>query len=182
MSSSYPPPFHPATPPDAADSSDDTIEILPFASVTGQPVPVGRRPILLAVDDSSTVRAVIEFSFARIGVPVVSFGDGLAAIRALLEGRIPVPDLVLLDIGLPRMDGYEVAGILRTNAAFANTPILMLSGRDGLFDRVRSKMVGARGFISKPFRVRELVAIVSDHLGLPVPEGVAPSREPGSGG
>jgi DNA-binding response OmpR family regulator len=125
--------------------------------------------LILAVDDSPTVRTVIEYAFARLGIQVISFSDGLSAIRALLERRVPVPDIVLLDIGLPRMDGFEFAGILRSHPAFAELPIVMLSSRDGVIDRMRSKVVGARGHISKPFRVAELVATVCEYLGIPVP-------------
>jgi CheY-like chemotaxis protein len=126
----------------------------------------GRQRLILAIDDSATVRAVIEYSFSRIGVAVAAFPDGIAALQALTEGRTPVPDLVLLDIGLPHMDGYAVATILRTNPALALTPIVMLSGRDGLMDRMRSRMVGARGFIAKPFRTSALIAIVCEYLGI----------------
>lgn len=125
-----------------------------------------RSPLVMVIDDSPAIRTIVEHTFARVGVQVVSFPDGLAAIGALVERRVPAPDLVLLDIDLPRLDGYEVAAILRTNAAFADVPILMLSGRDGLMDRVRSKMVGAGAFIAKPFRPAELVAIVGERLGI----------------
>jgi DNA-binding response OmpR family regulator len=98
---------------------------------------------------------------------VATFADGLSALRALMGGQVPVPDLVLLDISLPGFDGYQVAGILRTNDAFADTPIVMLSGRDGIVDRVRTKLIGARGFIRKPFRTGEFVATMREYLGLP---------------
>jgi DNA-binding response OmpR family regulator len=130
--------------------------------------PDSARPrLVLAIDDSSTVRTIIEYSLARIGVRVASFADGLSALRALMGGQVPVPDLVLLDISLPGFDGYQVAGVLRSNDAFADTPIVMLSGRDGIVDRVRSKLIGARGFMRKPFRTGEFVAAMREYLGLP---------------
>lgn len=125
-----------------------------------------RPPLVLAIDDSPAVRTIVEYILARAGLRVVTFPDGLEAIRALAEQRLAVPDLVLLDIGLPRLDGYEVAAVLRTNEAFARVPILMLSGRDGIVDRVRSRMVGAATFVAKPFRPQQLVALVCDHLGI----------------
>lgn len=124
-----------------------------------------RSPLILAIDDSPAIRTIVEYSFARAGVRVVTFPDGLEAIRALAERRIAVPDLVLLDIGLPRLDGYEVAAVLRTNEAFAETPIIMLSGRDGIVDRVRSRIVGATTFIAKPFRPKDLVTVACGYLG-----------------
>ncbi len=129
---------------------------------------------IMVIDDSLAVRKVIEASFARIGLPVSAYPDGIAAIQALSRGEVEVPDLVLLDIELPKMDGYQVAGILRNNDAFRNTIVIMLTSHDGMVDRVRSRIVGARDFISKPFRVSHVVSIVRTHLRLPSPDG--PSR------
>jgi twitching motility two-component system response regulator PilG len=126
---------------------------------------------IMVIDDSLAVRKVIEASFARIGLPVSSYPDGIAAIQALSRGEVEVPDLVLLDIGLPKMDGYQVAGILRNNDAFRNTIVIMLTSHDGMVDRVRSRMVGARDFISKPFRVSHVISTVRTHLRLPSPDG-----------
>ncbi len=122
-------------------------------------------PSVMLIDDSHAVRVVIEASFRRVGMPVASFPDGLAAIQALTKGEAAVPDVLLLDIGLPKMDGYEVARILRTNEAFKETKIIMLTGRGGMIDRFRSKMVGARDFIEKPFRVSHVVNVVRGYLG-----------------
>ncbi len=125
-----------------------------------------RPPLLMVIDDSPAIRTIVEHTFARVGVQVASFADGLEAIAALADGKACVPDLVLLDIELPQLDGFAVAAVLRTNAAFADVPIVMLSGRDGLVDRVHSKIVGARTFVSKPFRASELVSIVAEQLGV----------------
>lgn len=127
-----------------------------------------RAPLLMVIDDSPAIRTIVEHTFARVGVKVAGFADGLAAIAALVDGQVCVPDLVLLDVDLPRLDGYEVAAVLRTNAAFAEVPIVMLSGRASLVDRVHSKMVGARTFVAKPFRPSELVAVVAAQLGIPL--------------
>jgi DNA-binding response OmpR family regulator len=131
------------------------------------------RPIML-IDDSRAVRVVIEASFRRAGMPVMVYTDGISAITALTTGEATVPEVLLLDIGLPKMDGYEVARILRTNAAFKNTTIIMLTGRGGVIDRVRSRMVGARDFIEKPFRVSHVVNVVRGYLGLPTSHTVEP--------
>ncbi|HZC78629.1 MAG TPA: response regulator [Ktedonobacterales bacterium] len=124
-------------------------------------------PTIMVIDDSLAVRRVVEASFSRIGIPTTSFPDGLSAISALTKGEVTVPSLLLLDIVMPKMEGYEVARILRTNQAFENTIIVMLTGREGVIDRLRSKMVGARDYIKKPFRVSQLVETVCGHLGLP---------------
>lgn len=122
---------------------------------------------VMVIDDSMTVRAVIEASLRRNGFSVTSFGDGLQAMGALARGEVPVPDVLLLDIGLPKMDGYEVAKILRAKADFNQTVVVMLTGHDGVFDRIRSKMVGASAFITKPFRVHYVVEVVRQYVRRP---------------
>ena len=92
------------------------------------------------------------------------------AIQALAKREVAVPDLLLLDIGLPKMTGYEVAHILRGNPAFADMILVMLSGHDGMINRVHSRLVGAKDFISKPFRVSEVVKTVCTLLQIPFPQ------------
>ena len=119
---------------------------------------------IMVIDDSMTVRTVIEATLRRDGYQVSSFTDGLAAMAAMARGEVDVPDLLLLDIGLPKMDGYEVARILRGKADFGQTVIVMLTARDGIIDRFRSKIVGASAFISKPFKVDFVRAIVRQYI------------------
>jgi twitching motility two-component system response regulator PilG len=168
MSSMLPPGDQPVAPSAAATG---------LLSMPGAPWANGQHSgprSIMVIDDSLAVRKVIEASFARIGLPVSAYPDGIAAIQALSRGEVEVPDLVLLDIELPKMDGYQVAGILRNNDAFRNTIVIMLTSHDGMVDRVRSRMVGARDFISKPFRVSHVISTVRTHLRLPSPDG--PSR------
>jgi DNA-binding response OmpR family regulator len=124
----------------------------------------------MVIDDSAAVRKVVEAVFMRVGMDAISFPDGMTALNALTNGLTPVPDVLLLDIGLPKMDGYELARILRSNPGFAETPIVMLTGRDGVLDRMRSKLVGARDYIHKPFRMAELVERVCLQLHIAVPD------------
>ena len=138
--------------------------------------PTREMPPVMVIDDSYTVRRVIEASFSRVGVPIISYPDGITALHALLHHETPTPDLILLDIGLPKMNGYEVAQLLRQHPEFENTKIIMMTGRDGVVDRMRSKLVGARDFIGKPFKTGDLVARVCKHLGIAIP-GVT-SRRP----
>jgi twitching motility two-component system response regulator PilG len=125
------------------------------------------RPLVMAIDDSPIIRTIIEYTLARVGVRIVTFADGMSAMRALQEQQAPVPDLLLLDIGLPRMNGYEVANLLRS--VYRDLPIIMLSGHDGLLDKVRGRLAGAHDFIGKPFKPSELAALVCKRLGLDTP-------------
>ena len=123
--------------------------------------------LVMIIDDSLTVRKIMETSLKREGFASVSYPDGIEALRALSERRHPVPDLVLLDIGLPKMDGYEVARHLNTKQQFGNTPIVMISKRDGVIDRLKGRLAGAKDYITKPFKTQEVMTIVHSHLNTP---------------
>jgi twitching motility two-component system response regulator PilG len=140
---------------------------------------VSTTPTIMVIDDSPSVRTIVQASFARVGIPTIAFPDGIEALKALSSQEVPAPDLVLLDIGLPKMDGYEVAQILRSNGGLERTPIIMLTARDHVIDRLRSRMVGARDFIGKPFRVSQLVRQVCEVLQYPLPP--APQTVPPQG-
>jgi twitching motility two-component system response regulator PilG len=122
--------------------------------------------LVMIIDDSLTVRKIMETSLKREGFASVSYPDGIEALRALSEG-LQIPDLVLLDIGLPKMDGYEVARHLKTKQQFGNTPIVMISQRDGMIDRLKGRLAGAKDYITKPFKTQEVMTIVHSHLSSP---------------
>ena len=137
-------------------------------------------PTLMVIDDSPSIRTIIQAAFARVGIPVLGYADGITAIAALTRDEVPVPALVLLDIGMPKMNGYEVASILRTTYRPDTMQIVMLTAHDGPWNRVHSKWVGASKFIAKPFRVSEVVRIVCELLGYPLPHTrSAPAVVPG---
>ena len=93
--------------------------------------------LVMIIDDSLTVRKIVETSLRREGFDSVSYCDGIEALRAITEQRMKrIPDLVILDIGLPKMDGYEFARRLRTKPQFNNTVIVMLTSRDRVIDRL----------------------------------------------
>src|SRR5258708_11279459 len=124
--------------------------------------------LVMVIDDSNTVRKIIETCLGREGFEVKGFSDGVDAIRWLAEPDARVPDLVVLDIGLPKMDGYEIARRLKTKPQFANTIIVMLSRRDGVLDRLKGRLAGAREYITKPFKTQEIVALIESYLGIPL--------------
>ena len=101
--------------------------------------------LVMIVDDSPTVRKIIETSLRREGFESVSYSDGIEALRAITEQRMRhIPDLVILDIGLPKMDGYEFARRLKTKPQFNNTVIVMLTSRDRVIDRLKGRLAGAK--------------------------------------
>ena len=118
-------------------------------------------PIILIVDDSPTVRKIVQLTLQRDGMNVIAANDGLGALAAVSDY---LPDLILLDINLPHMDGYHICQIIRKNPDFRDTPIIMLSGRDGIFDRMRGRMAGSNEYLTKPFDSNDLVQTVRRHL------------------
>jgi DNA-binding response OmpR family regulator len=126
--------------------------------------------LVMVIDDSTTVRKIIETCLGRQGFQVLGFPDGVEAMRWLMEPTSRVPDLVLLDIGLPKMDGYEVARRLKTKPQFSNTVIIMLSRRDGMIDRLKGRLAGAKDYITKPFKTQDIISVTESYLGgIPAP-------------
>ncbi|HEY7832411.1 MAG TPA: response regulator [Ktedonobacterales bacterium] len=121
------------------------------------------RPVMV-IDDSVTIRAVVDAGLRRAGYRVSAYADGLAAMGALARGEVEVPDLVLVDLDLPRMDGYEVTRILRGKPEFAGTHFIILTCYDGAWNRLRARLAGATEFIVKPFHMAYLVATVRRYV------------------
>ena len=120
-----------------------------------------KRPLILAVDDSKTVQKMISTVLEKEAYRVIQAEDGLGAIAKLDEA---MPNLILLDITMPRMDGYQVCKVITGNDATKHIPVIMLSGKDGFFDKVRGKMVGASNYITKPFDPAELARTIGKFL------------------
>jgi len=121
-------------------------------------------PVVLVVDDSPTVRKIVQLTLQRERIEVVTASDGLSALAAVADAQ---PDLILLDIMLPRMDGYNICHVVRRSMAYHDLPIIMLSGKDGLFDKMRGKLAGSTEYITKPFDSSELVQTVKRYLDTP---------------
>lgn len=131
--------------------------------------------VVLIVDDSATVRKIVQLTLQREGITVITASDGLGALAAVSDYQ---PDLILLDIILPHMDGYHICQIIRKNPDFRDTPIIMLSGRDGIFDKMRGRLAGSTEYLTKPFDSQELVSTVRRHLAS-VPRRIRPNATPG---
>ncbi|GAB0147710.1 response regulator [Marichromatium gracile] len=124
---------------------------------------------ILVIDDSKTIRRTAENLLAKAGCEVMVAADGFEALGKIVSFR---PDLVFVDIMMPRLDGYHTCALIKGNAALRHTPVVMLSSKDGLFDRAKGRLVGAQLYLSKPFTGEELLAAVRDNLGR------APERSP----
>lgn len=124
--------------------------------------------LVMIIDDSETVRRIVEASLRREGFQSVSYNDGFEALRAIAEQKLPgIPGLIILDIGLPKMNGYEFARRVKTKPQFENTVIIMLTNRDGVIDRLKGRLAGAKEYITKPFRTQELMSTVHTYLNVP---------------
>jgi twitching motility two-component system response regulator PilG len=131
---------------------------------TGLQMAVSRleeRRLLMAVDDSLTLRRILGIMLERHGYRVLTASDGMQALALLNEHT---PDLILLDITMPRMDGYQVCKVIKQNPYTKHIPVVMLSGNDGFFDKVKGKLAGATDYITKPFEEAPLAASVQKHL------------------
>jgi CheY-like chemotaxis protein len=116
---------------------------------------------ILVVDDSPTVRKLISGKLEKCGHTVYCAEDG---VQAMGELSSMVPDLILLDINMPRMDGYQVCKLIRTNDETKDVPVVMISGKDGFFDKVRGRMAGTSGYITKPFGPETLMKAIETYL------------------
>lgn len=116
---------------------------------------------VLIVDDSPTVRKLVAMTLEKRGYRVVSAFDGVAAIKEIAAHN---PSLILMDVNMPRLDGYQLCKLVKKHESTRHIPVLMLSGKDGMFDRLRGRLVGCCGYISKPFVPEELVEAVEKHL------------------
>ncbi|BCO26031.1 alkaline phosphatase synthesis transcriptional regulatory protein PhoP [Rhodoferax lithotrophicus] len=117
---------------------------------------------ILVVDDSNTIRRSAEIFLKAGKHEVVLAEDGFDALAKVSDYK---PDLIFCDILMPRLDGYQTCAIIKRNAKFANVPVVMLSSKDGVFDKARGRMVGAQDYLTKPFTKDQLLKAV-DQFGV----------------
>lgn len=116
---------------------------------------------ILVVDDSSTIRRSAETMLTTEGYDVVTAENGFEALSMVARHN---PDLIFVDIMMPRLDGYQTCALIKNNATFKSTPVIMLSSKDGLFDKARGKIVGSEQYLTKPFTKKELLGAISKHV------------------
>ncbi|MGB7934321.1 MAG: response regulator [Gammaproteobacteria bacterium] len=114
----------------------------------------------MVVDDSKTIRRTAETLLRKEGFEVVTAVDGFEALGKIVDYQ---PDLIFLDIMMPRLDGYQTCALIKHHHVFRNTPVVMLSSRDGLFDRARGRVVGSDRYITKPFTKEDLLAVIAHY-------------------
>lgn len=115
---------------------------------------------VMVIDDSKTIRRTAETLLKKAGCEVVTAEDGFEALSKIVDQR---PDLIFVDIMMPRLDGYQTCALIKNNATFKSTPVIMLSSKDGLFDKARGKIVGSEQYLTKPFTKKELLGAISNH-------------------
>jgi len=115
---------------------------------------------VLIIDDSKTIRRTAETLLRKAGCAVITAADGFEALGKVVDDR---PDLIFVDIMMPRLDGYQTCALIKNNSALRHTPIIMLSSKDGLFDRAKGRMVGAEQYLTKPFSKDELLGAIRRH-------------------
>lgn len=116
---------------------------------------------VMIVDDSNTVRKSAELFLRPFGCEVVLAEDGFEAMSKIVENR---PDIIFVDITMPRLDGYQSCMLIKKNPLYQSIPVIMLSSKDGLFDKARGRMVGSDDYLAKPFTVEGLLSIIRNRV------------------
>jgi twitching motility two-component system response regulator PilG len=117
---------------------------------------------VLVIDDSKTIRRTAETLLTKEGCEVFTAVDGFDALSKIADHQ---PDIVFVDIMMPRLDGYQTCSLIKHNKVFRQIPVIMLSSKDGLFDRARGRIVGSEHYLTKPFTKDELLGAIEAHVG-----------------
>ena len=115
---------------------------------------------VMVVDDSNTIRRTVETILNKTGFQVITAIDGYDALAKIAASK---PDLIFIDIMMPRLDGYQTCALVKNNPAFKTIPVVMLSSKDGLFDRAKGRIVGSDQYLTKPFRRDELLEVCEQY-------------------
>ena len=116
---------------------------------------------VMVIDDSKTIRRTAETLLKKEGCIVVTATDGFEALAKIADEK---PDIIFVDIMMPRLDGYQTCALIKNNQVFKETPVIMLSSKDGLFDRARGRIVGSDKYLTKPFTKDELLGAIREHV------------------
>ena len=117
---------------------------------------------VMVIDDSKTIRRSAETLLKKVGCEVVTAVDGFEALAKITEHK---PDIIFVDIMMPRLDGYQTCALIKNNQTFKATPVIMLSSKDSIFDRARGRIVGSEKYLTKPFSKEDLINAITTHVG-----------------
>ena len=116
---------------------------------------------VMVIDDSKTIRRTAETLLKREGADVVTATDGFEALAKIADHK---PQIIFVDIMMPRLDGYQTCALIKNNQVFKSVPVIMLSSKDGLFDKARGRIVGSEQYVTKPFTREELLDAIRKHV------------------
>ncbi len=116
---------------------------------------------VMVIDDSKTIRRTAETLLSKAGCEVITAIDGFDALAKIADTE---PAIIFVDIMMPRLDGYQTCALIKNNSAYQQTPVIMLSSKDGLFDRAKGRIVGSDQYLTKPFSKDELLSAIRDHV------------------
>ena len=114
----------------------------------------------MVIDDSKTIRRTAETLLKKVGCEVVTALDGFDALSKIADQK---PDIIFIDIMVPRLDGYQTCALIKNNKEYKSTPVVMLSSKDGLFDKAKGRIVGSDQYLTKPFSRDELLSAIKNH-------------------
>ncbi len=116
---------------------------------------------VMVIDDSKTIRRTAETLLKKVGCDVITATDGFDALAKIADTK---PDIIFVDIMMPRLDGYQTCALIKNNSEFKSTPVIMLSSKDGLFDKAKGRIVGSDQYLTKPFSKNELLGAIQAHV------------------
>lgn len=116
---------------------------------------------VMVIDDSKTIRRTAETLLKKAGCDVVTATDGFEALSKITDNQ---PDIIFIDIMMPRLDGYQTCALIKRNQNYKSTPVILLTSKDGLFDRARGRIVGSDQYLTKPFTKEELLGAIKEFV------------------
>ena len=116
---------------------------------------------VMVIDDSKTIRRTAETLLKKAGCSVVTATDGFEALSKITDNQ---PDIIFIDIMMPRLDGYQTCALIKRNQNYKSTPVILLTSKDGLFDRARGRIVGSDQYLTKPFTKEELLGAIKEYI------------------
>ncbi len=116
---------------------------------------------VMIIDDSNTIRKSAEMFLRSSGYEVILAEDGFEAISKIVDNQ---PDIIFMDIVMPRLDGYQACMLIKRNPAYQSTPVIMLSSKDGIFDKAKGRIAGSNDYLTKPFTAEGLLSIIRKYV------------------